>query len=84
MRCAAGVVAVAVMAMSSGSWADVLRCGTGIVETGVSTAELVAQCGEPDSKSFQGMNWTYSIDGQRYEVRVSDDGVVAEIKQVGE
>jgi len=80
----AGLMVAVLMTVSGGSWADALRCGTSIVEAGGSTQELIAQCGEPDSKSIEGMNWTYSIDGNRYEVRVSDSGVVAEIKQIDE
>lgn len=77
------VMAAAVMLMVSGSsWADALRCGTNIVETGATTQELLAQCGEPDSKSIEGMNWTYTLGDETWQVRVSDTGVVAEINQL--
>ena len=79
----AGLTAAAVLMVISGSsWADALQCDSSIVETGASAQELVAQCGEPVSKSIEGMNWTYHINGGTYEVRMSDSGVVAEIKQV--
>jgi len=80
-----GWMAAAVLMLASGSSsADVLRCGGTLVEAGTSAQELVAQCGEPAGKSIEGFNWTYNIDGHSYEVRVSDGGVVAEIKQLDE
>ena len=64
--------------------ADVLRCGAGIVEAGALEQALIDTCGDPDSKSIEGMNWIYQIDGHNYEVRLSDGGVVAEIREVDE
>lgn len=76
------MMAAVLLTLSGSSWADALRCGTSIVETGASTEELVAQCGEPDSKSIEGMTWTYTLGDETWEVRVSEAGVVAEIKQL--
>ena len=77
-------VAVMSMVVSGVGLADVLRCGTGIVEAGASTVELLDRCGEPDSKSIEGMNWTYRIGGHSYQVRVSASGTVAKIREIGE
>jgi len=78
----AGLMVAVLMTVSGSSWADALRCGTSIVEAGASTQELVAQCGEPASKDIEGMNWTYTMGNETWEVRVSASGVVAEIKQI--
>jgi len=75
------MIVVALVLSGGTASADALRCGSALVETGISADELVAQCGEPASKDIEGGNWTYRLDGHTYVVRVSASGIVAEVNE---
>ena len=52
---ARSIVAVAIsLAMESSAWADdVMRCGTAIIDIGMVAGQVLAKCGEPQSKEVE-------------------------------
>ena len=50
---ARSVVAIAVVLAAAAAADDVMRCGTAIVDVGMTMGQVVAKCGEPASKEVE-------------------------------
>ncbi|KXC55563.1 DUF2845 domain-containing protein [Pseudomonas aeruginosa] len=67
-----GLVALLSLLPLAHAQADSLRCGSRLVSTGDSSADVLAHCGEPRSRDSLGYREVVGEWGKRYEVEVQE------------
>ena len=67
-----GLVALLSLLPLAHAQADSLRCGSRLVSTGDSSADVLARCGEPRSRDSLGYREVVGEWGKRYEVEVQE------------
>ncbi|EIU1681658.1 DUF2845 domain-containing protein [Pseudomonas aeruginosa] len=67
-----GLVALLSLLPLAHAQADSLRCGSRLVSTGDSSADVLARCGEPRSRDSLGYRELVGEWGKRYEVEVQE------------